>query len=320
MRSHYFRLTLLIAAATLAAASFAFANGFVSERRAGGIAFKKTDTIAIASEELYISRNEIRVSYVYQSKAPAAQTVTISFPMPEVPLDDGGDATDVFFNDNIPDTRNYMNFAVQSDGRPVETRLTERALFKGKDVTARLQRAGVPLTPVKDREQALAPVPIEVKKALLKDGLLIGEEPHYTPMWTYQVLFEWQQTFPPGPTKVDIKYRPFAGDSSDFGVYFEKGAGVKKYCADPAFRAALAKRRGKVELAQVGYILKTAKYWSGPIGKFRLVVDKGEPGSLVAFCPVNSKKISDTQFEWTATNFVPDRDIEVAFFSAQENE
>jgi hypothetical protein len=65
----------------------------------------------------------------------------------------------------------------------------------------------------------------------------------------------------------------------------------------------------------LGYVLKTARYWNGPIGKFRLVVDKEKPDHLVAFCPLQSKKISPTQFEWTATNFAPDRDVEVVFFT-----
>jgi len=35
----------------------------------------------------------------------------------------------------------------------------------------------------------------------------------------------------------------------------------------------------------------------------------------VAFCPPQEKKISPTRFEWTATDFVPDRDVEVVFFT-----
>ena len=40
----------------------------------------------------------------------------------------------------------------------------------------------------------------------------------------------------------------------------------------------------------------------------------------MAFCPASAKKISDTQFEWTTTNFTPERDIEVVFFTAREPE
>ena len=311
------------ASALLFTASVALANGVVTQRKAGGLVFTKTDTISIASEDLYISRDEIRVSYIYQSKAPKAQNVTISFPMPEVPLDDGPDTEDAFMNDKIPDARNYMNFKVTVDRKPLEARMVERALFGKKDVTARLKKDGVPLLLTgKDRQEMLAKVPDAVKAALVKEELMSKSDNNgfYMTNWSYQVLFEWEQAFKPGPTKVDISYRPINGDSADFGDYLDTGEGVKKYCADPAFRAALKKRRGSMEPVWIGYVVKTAKYWSGPIGKFRLVVDKGKPNGLVAFCPANSKKISDTQFEWTATNFVPQKDIDVVIFSAVSEE
>ena len=179
---------------------------------------------------------------MYHSKAAKTQNVTISFPMPEVPLDDGPDTEDLFMNDKIPDIRNYMNFAVKVDGQPVKTRIAERALFKGKDVTARLQRAGVPLLLVKDRQERLARVSEANKDALVKEGLLSKFEANgfYSTNWDYQVLFEWEQSFKPGPTKVDVSYRPIAGDSTDFGDYYNTGEGVKKYCVDPALRAAIA--------------------------------------------------------------------------------
>jgi len=311
------------ASALLFTTSVALANGVVTQRKAGGLVFTKTNTISIASEDLYISRDEIRVSYIYQSKAPKAQNVTISFPMPEVPLDDGPDTEDAFMNDKIPDARNYMNFKVAVDGKPVEARLVERALLGKKDVTARLKKDGVPLLLTgKDRQEMLAKVPDAVKAALVKEELMSKSDNNgfYSTNWSYQVLFEWEQAFKPGPTKVDISYRPINGDSADFGDYLDTGEGVKKYCADSAFRAALKKRRGSMEPVWIGYVVKTAKYWSGPIGKFRLVVDKGKPNGLVAFCPANSKKISDTQFEWTATNFVPQKDLDVVIFSAVSEE
>jgi hypothetical protein len=91
---------------------------------------------------------------------------------------------------------------------------------------------------------------------------------------------------------------------------------VKRYCIDDGVRSALQRRRASLEPLRLGYVLKTARFWRGPIGRFRLVVDKEKATNLVAFCPLNSKKISDTAFEWTTTNFLPERDIEVVFFAA----
>lgn len=301
--------------------STALANGVVTERKAGGLVFKKTDTIGIASEELFLSREEVRVSYVYNSIAKAPQNVTISFPMPEVPLDDGPDTEDAFMNDQIPDKRNYMNFKVRVDGQELKARLVERAVFQGKDISVRLKRDGVPLLLAAHMQEQIKPLPEALKKALVKEGLFQYNEnsEFYGVNWNYQALFEWEQTFKPGPTKVDISYRPIVGDPSDYGDYYDKGEGMKRFCVDPAIRTAIRKVGGRYEVARLGYVLKTARFWNGPIGKFRVVVDKGKPDNLVAFCPASAKKIAPTRFEWTATNFTPERDLEVVFFLRGED-
>jgi hypothetical protein len=196
--------------------------------------------------------------------------------------------------------------------------MREVAWLKGQDVTERLTAAGLPLLYVKNGEEALARLPQTLKDELAKEGLFVkseGDTTSYSPEWTYQVVFEWEQSFRTGTTKVEIRYKPILGDSADYGDYFERGEGVKRYCIDDAFRSGLQRRRGSLEPLRLGYVLKTARFWRGPIGRFRLVVDKEKAANLVAFCPLNSKRISDTAFEWTATNFLPERDIEVVFFA-----
>jgi hypothetical protein len=59
------------------------------------------------------------------------------------------------------------------------------------------------------------------------------------------------------------------------------------------------------------YILTTGANWSGPIKNFRLVVDKGAPENLVSFCGQSVRKISPTQFELRASNFVPSSNVSV---------
>ena len=154
----------------------------------------------------------------------------------------------------------------------------------------------------------------------MKEGLFVkSDSDEYMPQWSYQTIFEWEQAFRPGPTKVDIRYKPIVGNSADYGDYYEKGEGVKRYCVDETFRNAMKRRRQAGTLGEpltIGYVLKTARFWNGPIGRFRLVVDKGQANNIVAFCPLAAKKISETRFEWTATNFVPERDIDVVVFVA----
>ena len=149
-----------------------------------------------------MSREEMRVSYVYKSIAKAPQTVTISFPMPEIPLDEGPDTEDALMNDQIPDKRNYMNFKVRVDGQEIKARLVERALFRGKDISARLKRDNVPLLLAAHmQEEKIKPLPEAVKTSLVKEGLFEYSESSefYSANWNYQVLFEWEQTFQSGP-------------------------------------------------------------------------------------------------------------------------
>jgi hypothetical protein len=220
-----------------------------------------------------------------------------------------------------------MKFAVTVNGKPVTARLREIALLDGKDVTARLKAAGVPLIFLDKHQDTVKRMAKAARDALIGEGLF--EKPDdpdpssYAPRWKYQVLYEWEQSFPPGPTKVDIRYRPITGDSQDFGDFYFTPEATKLNCVDEPFRNALKRRRAANKLGDrltLGYVVKTARYWSGPIGRFRLVVDKGKAENLVAFCPLNSKKISDTQFEWVTTNFNPERDIDVVFFMMQGSE
>jgi Na+-transporting NADH:ubiquinone oxidoreductase subunit NqrF len=62
---------------------------------------------------------------------------------------------------------------------------------------------------------------------------------------------------------------------------------------------------------QLEYVLVTGANWAGPIKDFRLVVDKGEPVSLVSFCATGVKKIGATQFEVRYKDYTPDRNLQV---------
>ena len=57
----------------------------------------------------------------------------------------------------------------------------------------------------------------------------------------------------------------------------------------------------------LSYTLKTGANWSGPIGDFRLVVDKGSPRNVVSFCGTAVKKISPTRFEMRKYHLCPTR-------------
>ena len=51
--------------------------------------------------------------------------------------------------------------------------------------------------------------PKQVRDALIKEELFEKpddpEPSSYSARWKYQVVYQWEQAFPPGPTRVDIR-------------------------------------------------------------------------------------------------------------------
>ena len=62
----------------------------------------------------------------------------------------------------------------------------------------------------------------------------------------------------------------------------------------------------------ISYVLTTGANWGGTIGRFHLTVDKGDADTLVSFCGNGVKKTGPTTFELTATDFYPERNIDIA--------
>jgi hypothetical protein len=117
---------------------------------------------------------------------------------------------------------------------------------------------------------------------------------------------------------------PLAGYPVDIGDAYEVGERADAACVDGALRAAIAKRKAKghtyYEVATVGYVLTTAKYWKGSIGAFNLSVEKPDAKTLAAFCPKEARKVSATRFRWHAKDFMPRADLSVVFYIFQEQE
>ena len=61
----------------------------------------------------------------------------------------------------------------------------------------------------------------------------------------------------------------------------------------------------------ISYVLRTANSWAGPIGKFTLTLDKGDPKNVISLCADGVKKTGPTTFVVEKTDYTPDRDLEV---------
>ncbi|MBV8686064.1 MAG: DUF4424 family protein [Alphaproteobacteria bacterium] len=302
----------------VALAAPAAANDSVAGHSAGGLVLARSADIDMLSEDLFVSAAEVRVRYVFRNRSGREVRTTVAFPMPD------RDRTEEHFSDVAYPER----FRTLVDGRPVAMAVERRAFLKGVDRTALLGELG--LSP--DAEgKALDALPAAARARLLKLGLAAvdeyddghGWERHLVPAWTERETWHWEQAFPAGrDLVVEHRYVPGTGGSvgsglalREFRASSEGRRTIERYCADGAFLAGLdrlARRAGGIVPEQrIGYVLTTGANWRAPIGRFRLVVDKGAPDNLVSFCAEGVRKISPTRFELVRTNWRPDRDLDV---------
>lgn len=336
MRRAAFRLCLL--ALSLCAAP-ARANDSSAELASGGLTLKRNDVIEMDSEDLFISRREVRVRYRFVNPTQQPVTTTVAFPMPDL------DVTEPEDNVSIPveDAANFLAFHTRVNGAEVKATVEQKVMAKGVDRAALLRDWGVPLNPhLRATGEALDRLSPERKAQALREGFADkeeydvgkGMETHLAPRWTLKTTWHWEQTFPPGETLIEHAYKPSVGGStgtSIAGPEWKKGDDAarmtRRYCLDKEFVASVDRRRREAKgdyapLAEdrISYVLKTGANWAKPIRTFRLVVDKGAPDVLMSLCAPGIKKISETQFEWTRQDFRPQEDLHILFLMKPRTE
>ncbi len=307
----------------LAFATPARANDSMAEIGVGGLTLVKTNAVVMQSEDLFVSKDRITVDYVFLNTSGADVEALVAFPLPDVTYEP---------EIRIPGFVDELGFTTTVDGKPLKLDVVQTALLAGRDVTARVTAAGLPVLADWDKfEKAVtAKTPAE-RKALIAEGLLKNEgdeeNPYWLAGWVTRTTVTRTQVFPAGrPVKVSHAYRPLAGGSvgslldarhrkeADYAE--DIGKTRAKYCVDDAFLKALdAATRAKADALSpetwLSYVLTSGANWKGPIGRFRLVVDKGDPKNLVSFCAEGVKKIAPTRFEVVYPNFTPTQDLNV---------
>jgi hypothetical protein len=324
-------LAVLAIAATLAAPP-ARANDTTAELATGGLIFVTNDDVEMRSENLYVSAQQVRVSYDFFNKSNKDVTVLVAFPLPEVRISEQDQNIAVPTQDPV----NFVGFKTTVNGSPVTTQVEQRVTAVGIDRTQYLRDLGIPLAPqLAATDRALDALPKAKWDEIVGFGL--GEiveygdstvmQKHLEARWGLSTTFYWQQIFAAGKeTIVEHQYTPSVGDSvqTDLGAPGAAneswyGDYLRKYCIDKDFLATIQNLR-QANKSQFGppyseqridYILKTGANWSGPIQNFQLVVDKGAADSLASFCGSNVSKISSTQFQMKQSNFTPDGDLAV---------
>lgn len=321
-------MRLFLIAALLLAAAPAIANDTTSQLGTGGLLFVTNENVSMDSEDLSISTDRVSVVYRFTNKGDADDNVLVAFPLPDITGD--GD-----FMVAIPDEdeQNLFGFTTSFDGRPVKSTLHQYAFAFGVDQTELLTSLGVPLAPFGEATQtALNALSDADHDQLVHLGLVIpmqyddgsGWKTDYTPVWTLKSTYTWEANFPAGKTvEVRHAYTPSVGgtvattfltppyDATDEDrpkIYKEK------YCTDDSLIKTLkASMTNKTDFYSIpyvenwiSYVWSTGANWSGPIGKFHLTIDKGDPRNLVSFCwDGKVRKTGPTTFEMTADDWVP---------------
>lgn len=313
-------LALALSGAIAGAALPARANDSMAATPIGGLTLVKTDAIRMESEDLFISKEQVRVRYRFTNTSAADIQTTVAFPLPD------HTASPVT---SIPDYLGELKFRTLIDGQPAELTFVQRAIFKGRDVTERIARLNLPIMPlVEPFEAARKALPKAEHDALVRDGLLenIGDEknPDWENRWVTRTIVTRTQTFPAGRSvTVEHSYVPMVGGSVGGAINREHRknedfiAKRKTYCIDDGFLRSFDTRQAKMAEKHnysevwLNYVLKTGANWAGPIGDFRMVIDKGSADALVSFCGTGVKKIGPTEFEVRYKNFVPKDDLNV---------
>lgn len=335
MRTAALATTLLCALAGTPVA----ANDSSAELATGGLVLEKSAEIEMRSEDLYVSAKAIRVSARFYNTSANDVTTVVAFPMPDITIEHPDEVISV----PTEDLQNILGFSTKVDGKPVEMRVEQKVYSRGTERTDTLRRLGVPLAPhLAATNAALDRLAPAAQEQLTKLGLAEieeydvgkGMEKHVAARWTLKTTYFWEQTFKAKTeTVIEHQYTPSVGATVQTSIGSTEAMQEDwfadyraKYCIDASFLAAVEQARkaanseygAPLSEQRISYILTTGGNWAGPIGRFRLVVDKGDASSLVSFCEEGVKKIGATEFEVIKSNFTPKANLNVLILKPLE--
>lgn len=304
-------------------ASPVLANDSTVVVAAGGLQFTKTDALQMESEDLFLSREGIRVKYRFRNLTDHDVNVIVAFPMPKL---DMGHLYSYGGRDFHPSGRegDIFDFHARVNGKDIQATLDAHAFdTNGREITDEFHRLGIPITEVnKDHDlfKILDSLNIETQKQLMSEDVYTGDYPN----WTVVASYYWQQNFPPHTTTtVEHFYKPsvgnfyFSWDRLSEDKYIKSFFWKTPWCPDDDLISAVKKIGREVglqdgEAKNLQYILKTGANWAGPIGHFRLQIDKGK-ASLISTCPIPglTLKKQGNSFVAEADNFTPTTDLDI---------
>ncbi len=323
----------LLAGAPLLFASQSLADDSSAALGAGGVVLTQTADIRMAKEDLYVSPDKVRIRFEFANDSAKDINTVVAFPLPDI-------ESSVFDEEPIgnmtADPVNFVGFSVTADGKRIAPQVEQRAIYKGRDVTATLAALHIPVDVVSQTNihalDHLTPAQIKTLHAadLTDSESGPGEHPH----WTIRTKFFWNQKFPAGKTVVlEHSYQPVTGGTFYTSLDLDgdprnpdSRRWNKNYCIDSdtlkTITARIGSKTGKpedggnMEAETTDYILMSGNNWKGPIGHFHLTLDKEKPDNILSLCWGGTfKKSGATTFDFTQDNYAPPRDIHLLVLS-----
>lgn len=270
------------------------ANDGAAHRVGGTIVFEQDENIRMLSEDLEVGFDRVRVAYEFKNTSKKAIRRTVAFPLPKWDNSGCADASETA----LP---RFRDFTVRVDGKPVlpDYDLTVELARPGPTVRKTEKGAAAVLRyrGVTARQAQVTTIGSDIPEAEI-DGCDATE--------TSSAVFHWEQEFPPGKTvRIAHSYTPHLGMSLCLDE-----TSIRRYgCADQKpFNLMLPERRcddhtGGTEYLE--YILRTAKTWKGPIGRFKLTVHPGRRAWAMCGPEVKPKPKSKDTWVFEARDYVP---------------
>lgn len=332
--SHLIPRVALLSVGFLTALPSTQANDTLVALGAGGLVPLKSSTVVMESEKLHITLHRVTVDYVFRNTSNQDLDAVVAFPLPEL---DG--ATLEISPVELPskDPTNFMSFKLTVDGKPVSPKTEIRAFKKDEDITERLRSLGLPVSVLDNRmKTALAKLSKIQLSQLEQDDWIVKEdfEPagkvsaRYWPWWQTHIQFYWTQRFPAnGTVRVSHTYVPVVGGSyiDDDGSHI-----AQRYCGTATTIQQIQQRKAKVDQQlqpgltlwwrSLQYILTTANNWAGPIKHFHLEIDSDASDDILMTCTPNIQQTSPTRYELDASDFHPDRNLNLVILQPHQNQ
>nr|WP_320159408.1 DUF4424 family protein [Acinetobacter sp. S40] len=300
--------------------SVLYANDSIGYIATGGVEYIKNPNISMQKEDLFISKQQIRVDYDFKNLTNRNISENVLFPLPKV----GSSRESDFAHTEAL----IKSFKVRVNQKPIDVSIHVRAFLlplnqKGEldwkkasvDVTQELKKCGF------SDQELMNPWTQKISEELISQRVFQCKQPRVqkllkpyhqgdTIYWEAQIIYSWRQLFRANSvTHVQHQYQPLVGGS----VYLDDEI-AKDHCVDQSFKNALDKTENPhPPYMGLSYIVKTGANWAKPIGNFNMIIERNK-NELVSLCWKGKiKKLNATQFNFSENNFMPSQDINIIF-------